>query len=214
MSMKTAGPLKRLSYLLPNCARNLVKRIYLDTHNRWNRFHYVKLERLAYAGKGFRLNCCPPYSVVLGEETNVESWNAWEARLGNIHVGRRCWIGLNNVIMGPVRIEDEVSTGQFVCILGPRHALYGYDRVETEETTVIGRNAWISPGVIIHFGVHIGENAVIAPGAVVTKDVLPNTYVAGNPARDITKVSNLESLMKERARKAHGRSAPDTPQGP
>lgn len=34
-------------------------------------------------------------------------------------------------------------------------------------------------------GVTIGENAVVAAGAVVTKDVLPNTVVAGVPAKVI-----------------------------
>ena len=33
--------------------------------------------------------------------------------------------------------------------------------------------------------VTIGENAVVAAGAVVTKDVLPNTVVAGVPAKVI-----------------------------
>jgi len=32
-------------------------------------------------------------------------------------------------------------------------------------------------------GVTIGENAIVGTGAVVTKNVPPNTIVAGNPAR-------------------------------
>lgn len=32
-------------------------------------------------------------------------------------------------------------------------------------------------------GVTIGDNAVVGAGSVVTKDVLPNTIVAGNPAK-------------------------------
>ena len=37
--------------------------------------------------------------------------------------------------------------------------------------------------------VTIGENSVIAAGAVVTKDVPPNTVVAGNPARFAKRLS-------------------------
>ena len=34
-------------------------------------------------------------------------------------------------------------------------------------------------------GITIGDNAVIGMGSVVTKDVPPNTVVAGNPAKFI-----------------------------
>ena len=46
----------------------------------------------------------------------------------------------------------------------------------------IGARAWIGFGVIIMKGVTIGENSVVAAGSVVTRDVPPNTIVAGNPA--------------------------------
>ena len=44
-------------------------------------------------------------------------------------------------------------------------------------------NVWIGMNAIVLKGVTIGENSIIAAGAVVTKDVPPNTVVAGNPAR-------------------------------
>ncbi|KKL94042.1 hypothetical protein LCGC14_1868670, partial [marine sediment metagenome] len=31
----------------------------------------------------------------------------------------------------------------------------------------------------------IGDNSIVGAGAVVTKNVVPNTVVAGNPAREI-----------------------------
>ena len=46
----------------------------------------------------------------------------------------------------------------------------------------IGARAWIGFGAIILKGVTIGENSVVAAGSVVTRDVPPNTVVAGNPA--------------------------------
>lgn len=50
---------------------------------------------------------------------------------------------------------------------------------------IIGNNVWIGAHATILPGINIGNNAVIAAGAVVTKDVLANTVVAGNPAKII-----------------------------
>lgn len=48
---------------------------------------------------------------------------------------------------------------------------------------IIDDNVWISFGVTILKGIHVGEGAIIAANSVVTKDVLPFTLVAGNPAK-------------------------------
>lgn len=39
-------------------------------------------------------------------------------------------------------------------------------------------------------GVTIGENSVVATGAVVTRNVPPNTVVAGIPAKMIKKIAD------------------------
>ena len=49
----------------------------------------------------------------------------------------------------------------------------------------IGNHVWIGAGATILKGVTIGDNAIIGAGSVVTKDVPPNTIVAGNPAHII-----------------------------
>jgi acetyltransferase-like isoleucine patch superfamily enzyme len=43
-------------------------------------------------------------------------------------------------------------------------------------------------------GVTIGDRAVIGAGAIVTKDVKPGHIVAGNPARVIGSITELEKL--------------------
>lgn len=51
---------------------------------------------------------------------------------------------------------------------------------------VIGDDVFIGTRSIILKGVIIGRGAIIGAGSVVTKDVPPNTIVAGNPARVIS----------------------------
>lgn len=52
---------------------------------------------------------------------------------------------------------------------------------------VIGNDVWIAYGATILSGVTIGDGAAIAARAVVTKDVAPYAIVAGNPAVEIKK---------------------------
>lgn len=56
---------------------------------------------------------------------------------------------------------------------------------EDKYAPIIGDNVTIYPHAIIIGGIKIGNNAVIGAGAVVTKDVLENAVVAGNPAKII-----------------------------
>lgn len=49
----------------------------------------------------------------------------------------------------------------------------------------IGNNVYIAPGVNIIGPIRIGDNVTIGAGSVVTKDVLDNSIVVGNPARVI-----------------------------
>jgi acetyltransferase-like isoleucine patch superfamily enzyme len=94
-----------------------------------------------------------------------------------------------------VHIEDEVFIGHGVMFtndLMPR-ASNEDGSLQTEanwkviETRVFKRVS-IGSGAVILPGITIGENAVIGAGAVVTKDVPPNTVVAGCPARVLRKV--------------------------
>jgi tetrahydrodipicolinate N-acetyltransferase len=60
---------------------------------------------------------------------------------------------------------------------------------------VIKNGAAIGGGVTILPNVTIGEKAVVGGGSVVTKNVPPNTVVAGCPAK---KVMTLEQFEKKR----------------
>jgi acetyltransferase-like isoleucine patch superfamily enzyme len=54
--------------------------------------------------------------------------------------------------------------------------------------TFVKKGASIGSNATILCGITIGENALIGAGAVVTKDVPPNTVVAGSPARILKEI--------------------------
>jgi acetyltransferase-like isoleucine patch superfamily enzyme len=89
--------------------------------------------------------------------------------------------------MGGLDIGDDVMIAPNVSIITTGHPLEPSRRRAYIETKpiVIERNVWIATGATIIGGVTVGENSVVAAGAVVTKDVPPNSLVAGVPAKVI-----------------------------
>jgi acetyltransferase-like isoleucine patch superfamily enzyme len=87
-------------------------------------------------------------------------------------------------------LEDEVFVGHNVTFTNDRYprATSGNGQLQTEADwacirTVVKRGASIGSGATLLCGITIGENAMIGAGSVVTRDVPPDTVVAGNPAR-------------------------------
>jgi len=107
-------------------------------------------------------------------------------------IGKNCKISSHSFICEGVHIEDNVFIGHGVMFtndLFPR-ATNADGSAQTEadwkviETTV-KKGASIGSNATILCGITIGEHALIGAGSVVTKDVPPNTVVAGVPAKII-----------------------------
>ena len=102
-------------------------------------------------------------------------------RLGkNVFINHAC----SFLDLCPITIEDDVMIGPKVNLITENHPLDPGDRKTVLlKPILVKRNAWIGAGATILPGVTIGENAVVAAGAVVSRDVPPNSIVAGIPAR-------------------------------
>jgi acetyltransferase-like isoleucine patch superfamily enzyme len=181
---------RTVELVTPSFVKVIVKRIFWKTVRLYNRCRYIQKGRFVEFGYRFRFDRSAPYRAIVGERTIAEDFNVWNTDLGDITVGKECWFGLNNVVMGPVEIGDKLSTGPYVKILGPRHPVPPQAEKQRQKTT-IGNNVWISTGSIILFGVEIGDDAIISAGSVVSKDVPAGAFVGGNPAR------NLSGLIKK-----------------
>ncbi len=93
-------------------------------------------------------------------------------------VGENSMVDMNAVIGARGTLGKNVHLGAGAVVAGvlePPSA----DPVIIEDDVLIGANA------VILEGVRIGKGAVVAAGAMVTKDVAPNTVVAGSPAKVI-----------------------------
>jgi acetyltransferase-like isoleucine patch superfamily enzyme len=127
------------------------------------------------------------YGCEIGDETKIGTFV--EIQKG-AKIGNRCKISSHTFICEGVTIESEVMIGHGVTFINDRYprATDADGNLQTEadwvcERTLVKRGASIGSGATLLGGVTVGENAIVGAGSVVTKDVPPNTTVAGNPAR-------------------------------
>lgn len=133
------------------------------------------------------------YGCEIGDETKI---GAFVEIQKEVVIGRRCKISSHSFICEGVTIEDEVFIGHGVMFtndLYPR-ATAETGSLQTEKDwkvvkTLVKKGASIGSNATILAGITIGENTMVGAGSVVTKNVAPNTVVAGNPAEVIRKLT-------------------------
>ena len=104
-------------------------------------------------------------------------------------VGKQIVIGQHCRIASNVWIFD--SPGHSADPIGRRAGLPPAD--DEVMPVVIEDNVWIGRGAIIMKGVTIGQGSIVVAGSVVMVDVPANTLVAGNPARQLRKLTGQTS---------------------
>lgn len=139
--------------------------------------------RDAEIGKGTVIwHHCNIYGCKIGKNCKIGSY----VEIGsNVKIGNNCKIEAFAFICSGVLIEDEVFIGPHVTFINDKYPRAVGDW-EVMPTTV-KKGASIGANTTLLCGITIGENSLIAAGSTVTKDVPPNTWVAGNPARPMTK---------------------------
>lgn len=120
------------------------------------------------------------YDSIIGKYCNIGTF----VEIGGAIIGNYCHIGTYAFICPRVVIGNNVFIGP-----GVRFSNDKYPPTPKKEwkpiPTQVANGASIGIGAIILPACHIGENAVIGAGAIVTRPVIPNAIVRGNPARTV-----------------------------
>jgi acetyltransferase-like isoleucine patch superfamily enzyme len=132
------------------------------------------------------------YGCTIGSDTKI---GAFVEVQKNASIGSNCKISSHSFVCEGVTIEDGVFIGHGVMFTNdkyPRSTIAG-GCLQTEADwkvvpTIVKKGASIGTNATILCGVTIGENAIVGAGSVVTKDVAPNTIVAGIPAKKLRNV--------------------------
>ncbi|MGI6254918.1 MAG: sugar O-acetyltransferase [Acutalibacter sp.] len=123
-------------------------------------------------------------------------------------IGKKFFGNFNLTIQddGEVTIGDRCNFGPGVTIVTPVHPMIPEERnvlmspegVPTRlcyaKPVHIGNDVWLGANVVVCPGVTIGDGCVIGAGAVVTRDVPPRTFAAGNPCRVIREITDADSM--------------------
>ncbi len=132
------------------------------------------------------------YGCTIGDNTKIGTFVEIQK---NATIGKNCKISSHTFICEGVHIGDGVFVGHNVTFINDKipRAVNPDGSLQTEadwklEETFVKNGASIGSSATILCGVTIGENAIVGAGAVVTKDVPPNTVVAGVPAKVIKKL--------------------------
>jgi UDP-2-acetamido-3-amino-2,3-dideoxy-glucuronate N-acetyltransferase len=137
--------------------------------------------------------CVVLSGAFIGDDCNI---NAHVFIENDVVVGNRVTVKSGVQLWDGIRIEDDVFIGPNVTFTNdnkPRSKQYP----ETFAQTIVRKGASIGANSTILPNIEIGEFALIGAGSVVTKKVLPQELVVGNPAKRVGWVNkNGDKLIK------------------
>lgn len=105
-------------------------------------------------------------------------------------------VGENTMIDMNAVLGARASVGMN-CHIGAGAVLAGVLEPPSATPVIIDDDVLIGANAVILEGIHVGKGSIVAAGSVVTRDVDPDTVVAGIPAKAIKKASEVQGDKKK-----------------
>lgn len=125
--------------------------------------------------------------LIIGRPVGV---NIKVAKGATLSTGERFFMNFG----ASIEAWSEIRIGNNV-MLAPYASITDHNQHETEPgaitykgPVIIGNNVWIGRNAAVTPGVSIGDGSVIGANSVVSRDIPPNSFAAGAPARVIRKL--------------------------
>jgi len=152
-----------------------------------NRFYHVR-KKGSVIRRRTRLDVMPFNRFELGINSTIEDFCTINNGVGDVIVGDNSLVGIGNVIIGPVKIGNNVILAQNIVASGLNHEyMDAATPIRFQDVTtsaiIIEDDCWIAANVVITAGVTIGKHCVVGAGSVVVKDIPPYSVAIGNPAK-------------------------------
>jgi acetyltransferase-like isoleucine patch superfamily enzyme len=115
---------------------------------------------------------------------------------GRIEIGNRTFINYGSSIAAraSVKIGCHCHLGHYTFVMdNDQHDVVRHTELPESDPVIIEDHVWIGSKAVILAGVRIGSRAVIGAGSIVTKDIPPRCVAAGNPARVLRHLTELDS---------------------
>ena len=115
---------------------------------------------------------------------------------GRIEIGNHTFVNYGSSIAArsSVKIGSHCLLGHYTFVMdNDQHDVIRHTELPRSEPVIIEDHVWIGSKAVILPGVRIGSRAVIGAGSIVTKDIPPRCVAAGNPARVLRYLRELDS---------------------
>jgi acetyltransferase-like isoleucine patch superfamily enzyme len=122
------------------------------------------------------------------------------ARDATLFVGDRVFMnsGVTIEAWHEVRIGNDVMMAPLASIIDDNRHEIEPGAIRYKGPVVIGNNVWLTRNVSVLPGVSIGDGSVIGANSVVSRDIPPNSFAAGTPARVIRELAIPDGWIRFR----------------
>lgn len=126
---------------------------------------------------------------------------------GKLTIGKNVGISNSTIVSrSEVIIDDDVMIGGSCKIYDTDfHSIFYNDRIRFPDPNINSKRIWLKQGAfvgahsIILKGVTIGRHSVIGAGSVVTKNVPDGEVWAGNPAKFVKKIEDINTTSNDKS---------------